>query len=101
MSDSQIRDNLGEPYCVVRGLEEPEEDIIEPEVVEMVVSNFITPYPQHAVEGDKNREEVGDHEHPLRRSIHTPDITDLPAGTVGAANYSHFKVLLNVPKGKR
>lgn len=51
---------------VVRRLEQAEEDIIDPEISDMVVSHSLRPETQHSIKWYENAECIGHHEHIFR-----------------------------------
>jgi len=62
--------------CIIRGLEESKQNIVYPEIADVVIAHPLGPEAQHAIEWDEDGEEVGDHEHML--SLQTEVFLNIP-----------------------
>lgn len=51
--------------CIVWSLEQSEEDVVDPEIPHVVVSDLVSPQAEHAIEGDEDAEGIGNDEHVL------------------------------------
>ena len=57
---------------VVRRLEQTEDDIVRPELPDVVEPKLVGPYADHAPQRDHDRDNVGYDEHRLRRNLPVP-----------------------------
>lgn len=61
---------------IIRGLEQAKENIVNPEIPDMVISDFIGPQAEHTIKWDEDTEGIGDNEHVL--GLNPEILLDIP-----------------------
>lgn len=80
----------GLSISIIRRLEQSKQNIVNPEISHMMITNRLRPQAQHAVERDQDAEEIGHHEHMLRLDpeifLDVPEPESRCDGTSGLRN---------------